>query len=347
MRILLISPLPPPAGGIATWTKLYIESNVAKENKIDVVNTSIIGNRVKNFDKRNMPDEIKRTRKIWQQLKSALIVNEYDVVHINISCSKFGLARDYLYARVIKKKKVKIVIHCHCDTKYMVKGIMVEYFFKRICSIADKIFCLNTSSQNHIGEIANKESIIIPNFFEEKDMNNICEKNITNEVKNIIYVGHIVKLKGCIDILSVARQMLNINFKMIGYLSDEIKSIPISDNVEFLGEISKEEVLKQMIQYDLLLFPSHTEGFPNTILEAMACGLPIIATPVGAIPDILEDNGGLLVNIGDVEGMIKAINILHNSTLRQQMSKWNKEKVKKAYSVDVVMKKIFEEYARI
>ena len=346
VKILLISPLPREVGGggIGTWTKHYFESDIATRNVIDIVDTKVIGNRLYNFTKKNLLEEYKRIKKILGQLKSKLKQNRYDIVHINTSCSTGGMFRDYLCIKLIKKTQSKIILHCHCDTKHRVQRGISTMLFKRICRLSDKIFSLNKSSHEHIKRLTGLESSLIPNFIDGEVINETESRPIADNIKNIIFVGHIMKSKGCDDIISVAREMSHINFKMVGFLSEEIRMLKSSENVEFIGEISKQRVFEEMVKADLLLFPTHTEGFPNVVLEAMACGLPIISTPVGAIPDMIEDKGGILVDVGDVDGIVNAINSLQDKTLRKKMSDWNREKVKRAYTIDVVMDEIFQEY---
>lgn len=344
MKILLISPLPPPAGGIATWTELYINSNEVKNNYVQVVDTSVKGNRVGNFVKKSLKDEIKRTLSIYSEIKNSLSNDKFDIAHFNTSCSKLGMVRDFLCARKVKGKVKKLIIHCHCDTSYMVNGRFAEYFFKKLCKLGDIVFCLNKASQNHIKEVASKNSIIIPNFFDVKALKNILDKIISEKINTVIFVGHIIKTKGCDDIIVVAKQLPDITFKLIGHLSDEIKEMTYTGNVKFVGEMSKENVIKQMHAADVLLFPTHTEGFPYVVLEAMACGLPVISTPVGAIPDMIGDKGGAYISINDVNGIIKAIADIQNKDVRAAMSQWNINKVKSSYLTDVVLKRIFSLY---
>lgn len=347
MNILLVSPIPPPAGGISTWTKGYLNSYQAKKNKINIVNTAVTGNRVDNFTNKNIFDEINRTINILKEMKYKLSLNTPDVVHINTSCSKFGMIRDLACLNLIKNSKTKIVLHCHCDTSYMVKGIVAEKVFIKICNKADKILTLNHSSYNHIKGIVGKESTIIPNFIKDEVVNMKHINKISNEIKDILYVGHIVKTKGCYEIISVAKELPDKNFIMVGYLSNEIKSIDTPKNVKFIGEVSHDEVLKYMKECDLFLFPTHTEGFPNVVLEAMACGMPILTTNVGAIPDMIERKGGIIVEPKDINSIKTSINKLEERKVRLEMSQWNVKKVNSNYTINQVMDKIFEVYEKI
>lgn len=340
MNIILVSPLPPPAGGIASWTQQYLNSKETKENVVAVVNSSVIGERIYQLTNRRLKDELLRVIRIRKEINRLLNSGEYDVIHYNLSCSMLGMIKDYICLRQAKGK-INIIVHYHCDTEYMVQGYASEFIFQNICKLADLIFCLNTSSRRHIKRVAKKDSIIVPNFIVPQYNN--YERIISNEIRTVIFVGHVIPSKGYFELLKVAEKYPGIAFKLIGACSDEYRNVKYP-NVEFTGEKNKEQVIQELNSADLLLFPSHTEGFPMVVLEAMSCGLPIVATNVGAIPDMIEDKGGKLVNVGDVDGMVKAIAELKYRETRINISKWNINKVLNSYIVDTVMKKIFEIY---
>jgi len=345
LNILLVSPIPPPAGGMASWSKLYLDSDFADRNNISVINTSKISvDKGYLTNKINLIDELRRTASIYSGIRNSLIKEKFNVIHFNVSCSKLGMIRDIIYALIMKNQNARLFIHFHCDTSYSIRSGIAKYPFKILCRLADTIICLNKSSQSHIYRIAGKPSILIPNFINDTTTNNSSERVISEHIGTVIYAGHVIKAKGCDDIISAAWKLPQINFKLIGCLSDEIERMSCPDNVNFLGEVSKERVYQEMKTADLLVFPSHTEGFPVAVLEAMISGLPIIATRVGAIPDMLENKGGIFVEVGDVSGIIEAIEKMQDKKIRSEMSKWNKNKVLNFYTVDIVMKQLSRIY---
>lgn len=349
MKILLLSPLPPPAGGIASWTQRFLQTPQAKENEVYIVNTAVIGKRINQFNRINLIDEFKRMIHIISNLKKELKKNRPDIVHLNTSCSSRGLIRDCICGHIIKKSNSKLLIHCRCDVTYMVDNRLSELFLKKLVNQADGIITLNNVSREFIVDKYNKTSEIIPNFISESKLDSIDNLVKANSsIINIIYVGHITKMKGCDLIFKVAEHFPHIKFTMVGYISEEIAQITKPNNVIFTGEISKDQVIGEMGKADLFLFPTLTEGFPNALLEAMACGLPVVTTNVGAIPDMIEDKGGIVVNPGDIESVIKAIKSLeHDEKRREKMSLWNIQKVCNYYTEEKVMNNLFEMYKNL
>jgi glycosyltransferase involved in cell wall biosynthesis len=120
----------------------------------------------------------------------------------------------------------------------------------------------------------------------------------------------------------------------------------IQKYVQFVGEVPHEEVQTFMQQADVFVLPSLSEGFPNVILEAMACGLPIIASRVGGIPDIItNDINGYLVEVKDTNDMAnKIMLLLSDDTLRKKISDNNRHLVKKYTWENVIfeLEKIYE-----
>ena len=79
-------------------------------------------------NKRNFLDEIFRMNNIFTALFRYLKINQADVAHINSSCGSLGIIRDYLIIKVIKRKKIPIVLHLHCNAADQLKSKLAVYF---------------------------------------------------------------------------------------------------------------------------------------------------------------------------------------------------------------------------
>jgi glycosyltransferase involved in cell wall biosynthesis len=125
---------------------------------------------------------------------------------------------------------------------------------------------------------------------------------------SILYVGNLVPVKGP-DILLQAFASLTTQqpchttttLTLIGAgpmrskLERLARTLGIGDQVRFLGRRPPEEVADWMNRADVLCLPSRSEGMPNVVLEARACGLPVVASPAGAIPELPLDKTHFLV----------------------------------------------------
>ena len=128
------------------------------------------------------------------------------------------------------------------------------------------------------------------------------EKKVKDRNNIVAYVGRLSEEKGFHNFLKaipLVRDDVNFIVCGDGDLMDTMKSYLEENhikNVQIKGWIPNQELTSHMKEFKLIVIPSYTEGLPNTMLEAMATGTPVLATPVGAIPDIIvhEKNGFLM-----------------------------------------------------
>ncbi|MEH6949318.1 hypothetical protein V7068_20070, partial [Bacillus sp. JJ634] len=152
LKVLLVSPLPPPSGGIATWTKKYVNWTKGKNIHVDIVNTAVVGTRLDKINsRRKLLDEAKRTKDILKELIAKLNCNSANIAHINTSCGAYGVIRDYIFAKIIKKKGISLIVHYHCNIEDQVKNRKIQKkFFQMLSKTADINLVLNKSSQKYI-----------------------------------------------------------------------------------------------------------------------------------------------------------------------------------------------------
>ena len=168
---------------------------------------------------------------------------------------------------------------------------------------------------------------------------------------SILYAGLITAAKGCRTILAVARRLPEADFVLLGPVAADMDRHlhPLPPNVVLRGEIGPDDVLQHMKAGDLFLFPTRTEGFPNAVLEAMASGLPVVATRVGAIPEMVEEGkGGLLVDGADPQELVDALGfLLDKPEVRLRMGRFNHRKCREWYAYSVVAPRLTSLYRSI
>jgi len=127
------------------------------------------------------------------------------------------------------------------------------------------------------------------------------------------------------------------------------RSLSCADHYDYSGVYKRpEERTSFMHDLDVFVMPSFTEGTPNSIVEAMANGKPIIASAVGGIPDMVDDDSGILVPPGDARALAKAMIVLaKNPELRRKMGEAALKRYRILFSPGAVVPLMLETYARV
>jgi glycosyltransferase involved in cell wall biosynthesis len=147
---------------------------------------------------------------------------------------------------------------------------------------------------------------------------------------NLLSVGRLSYEKGLDHLIICLRRLGSASYKLTlcgdGPYRQRLQSLVnaqgLDDHVHFLGRIPWGQRLSEVYaRSDILVLPSLSEGSPKVLLEAMAKGLPVIATRVGGIPDIIEDmENGILVPPGDSQALANAIEMIaRNNVLRNKI----------------------------
>ena len=132
------------------------------------------------------------------------------------------------------------------------------------------------------------------------DFDEFQMKDDVEQRANVVsYVGRLHEEKGVLNLARAIPKVLakrhDVKFVIVGegQLEGELRSYvathALSQNVTFAGWIPHDELREYLVKSKLLVLPSYTEGLPHAMLEAMACGTPVLATPVGAVPEVIHD----------------------------------------------------------
>jgi glycosyltransferase involved in cell wall biosynthesis len=117
-------------------------------------------------------------------------------------------------------------------------------------------------------------------------------------------------------------------------LEDRARAFGLAESVTFAGH--RDDIPQILAALDVFTLPSRWEGLPNAVLEAMAAGLPVVATHVGGVPELVVDaETGLLVPPQDPAALSRALlTLLENSDLRREMGRAGRDRVRACFSID-------------
>ena len=341
-RIIIFSPLPPPEGGIASWTADYLRyANLVKRNVVHI-NTSIVGKNITFHENRNVFDEIKRTSQILKQIKSVSKITKEDVVHYNTSCSLFGMIRDYLF--FFKHfKKAKVLMQCHCDVSLYINSKFKLWVFKKVAKLCNKILVLNKQSLDFVKSCGIKTKVqYFPNFIDVQAT--ALPANKKNDILNIAFVGHIRKEKGFDILVGCAKKYPQISFHVFGQKPAEFVDPELS-NIIFHGVLSKPDLFKQLATIDVLLAPSMAEGFSISLLECLSLGLLVISSPAGASNIVLSNTKNIVTKDFKLESFENAIfNMLKLPKEEIQQCSIDNVNLAKKYDKSIVLRDLFNLY---
>jgi glycosyltransferase involved in cell wall biosynthesis len=160
----------------------------------------------------------------------------------------------------------------------------------------------------------------------------------------VVYVGRLIRNKGVADLILAMRQLPDAQVLVVGDGPDRgrLESLAQGMPVTFVGQVMPSAVINYLRQARVLVLPSHLgDGLPNVILEAMACGVPVVATRIAGIPDLVRHGEtGFLFEPGDVQQMATYIGrILEDDTLWRRLGARGLEVVQ-SYAWDVVLPQV-------
>jgi len=356
MKVLLVSPLPPPVGGIASWTVNIIDHyRWNSEYNLIHLNTALRHRNITRLDSYlRITSGLRGSKDIIVSLIHKIKKYKPDVIHLTSSGS-LGLTRDIIILTLSKIYNIPVVTHFRFGRIPEIK-LLNNWEWKllhKVATLSSATLVLDSKSKDVLLQSGISRTFIVPNPISKDikasmdDSTKTIKPTTDNEV---IFVGHITKNKGVFELVEACSSAEAVKkLTIIGPYEEDIKaqltSIALHANLDinFTNVLDKQSVLSRMKNAELLVLPSYTEGFPNVIIEAMAMGCPVIATDVGAIPDMLDIGSshpaGEVIKPRDVDALSNAIDrVLSNHSLSAIYSKNAINKVLNYYTLENVCK---------
>jgi glycosyltransferase involved in cell wall biosynthesis len=246
----------------------------------------------------------------------------FDIIHAHMACPAGFTA---ILLGIIFRKPVLVTVHgsdIHTLPKYFFLKYLILFTLKR----AHTVIAVSQSLKDSIlkmGSFHNKVFVIHNGARHDifSPMDKIKARrslNFSVDRKIILFIGSLIQIKG-IDIL--LRAFVNMseenhsNLVIIGkgelycQLKVLAKKLGIETRVHFMGSRKHDEIPLWLNACDVFCLPSRNEGFPTVIVEALACGRPVVATKVGGIPEaVTNDTLGILVEPNNTEELAAGLN---------------------------------------
>ena len=204
------------------------------------------------------------------------------------------------------------------------------------------------SIKRSLVDIGCSKAMIIVNYAGidlEKFSFSIKKPKAEGEEIKLLMVGRLIWKKGFeygIESFQLAKRTYpNLSLRIVGdgplknALASQSKRFRLTNSISFLGSLSPEKVQEEMKEADILLAPSIEEGIPNVIKEALACGIPVISTYAGGIPEIIDDGkNGFLVRKRDADQLAEKIkHLIKNRQIWPEFAKAGRKKVEAKFDV--------------
>lgn len=239
------------------------------------------------------------------------------------------------------------------DTKQMQDGNVGELYQKLLarvssrriitdqCRTADRI---TTVAHSVAGELAEyydvDDALVLGNAVNLEEFDGLDSGGTEPFV---LYVGRIHYRKGVADFLDAAERIArtrDVRFKLVGQgpleekMHQKAADLGIDDRTEFLGYVDRDRLVELFGQATVYVLPSHYEGLPTTMLEAMAARTPVVASEVSGVPDVIDDGeNGLLIPPREPSRIADSVGrLLDDPAMRERLSAAGRETVEQGYT---------------
>lgn len=284
------------------------------------------------------------------------------IIHINTSLVPRAYWRDFVYLSVAKAFGRQVVSQIHggaLPEQFATNGV-TRFLLRRFLR-ASAIVTVLSSEELRAYEAFDKDAHfeLVPNAISLTGCLIGSRVSAKEDSLRLVYVGRIVRSKGVFDVLTalalLRQEGLVCKFQVAGSGEDEsqvrdaIVRLGLDAEVTLLGPVFGAAKNKLWLDSDALVFPTYFEGLPYSLLESMAAGCVPIISPVGGIPDVMQDGiHGIFVPVHSPVAVANAIRRLANDRLElQRMSLAGRERIREQYTVDRLADRFGEIYKRL
>jgi len=332
-------------GGIASVATSWLSAKALEEHQIDYIGTAGVG---------SAPLKIGKMAAGQARFLSRLATGwRPDIFHIHMSY-RTSFYRKLLYLNEARATGRPVVIHIHGSKfeEFHDSGSKHAQAIEKAFRKADRVIVLSEAMANVVqewmGPVENVRVLYNPVAI---DTFTARTSPSETEIPTVLFMGRIGERKGTWDLLNAIPRVLervpNAHFRFGGdgeieELHRRAEAAGISEHVETLGWVSGEAKLEAFAAASVYCLPSYNEGLPVSVLEAMACGLPVVSTPIAGIPEaVIKGETGHLVETGDSNTLAdKLIELLADPLAAHAMGLNGRARAERLFALEVVVEQL-------
>ena len=346
MNILMLNYEYPPLGGGASNATYYLLKDFSQ---IDDITIDLITSSAANeFEEEKLNDSIhiyklpvgKKSIHYWTQreiisysgqaykyIKKLKKQRKYDVIH-----AFFGIPCGAIAYRF--RKEIPYIVSLRgsdvpgFNERFSFQYIFLKPIIRRVWRNAVAVIANSQGLKELALETDRDAKIDI--IYNGVNVEDFSQRNEREKGDNIILtVARLIKRKGIDDLIravpAIVKAHKNIKLRIVGEgnMENELKALAqklnVSKYIDFRGYVPHAEISYYYLSSDIFVLPSKNEGMSNTVLEAMASGLPIITTDTGGTQELISENG-IIIPSEDSDAISNAVlNLINNHKLREKM----------------------------
>jgi len=359
-RVLLVGPRPDPPfyGGVEKGVDLLLGTDLARRTGMRLFNTYR-----KRDTSRPLRERLRYQIGMIRSLGRDLAEHPVDLVHVKTSTG-INFHQNAIYALVARRAGLPVVLQIH-DGKmaafYEASPRWMRAWIRHAFLRATRLLVLSSRWADWIASIAPGARVsVVPNGLGREELMCLTRDRAEARRTQAVFIGtgqeELDREKGLEDLLAVLPEVSRLHpaavWVLAGLAAPETvqgrlaaAQVPPGNqagHVRCLGLIDPEQRVKLLQESSILLMPSYYENMPNLLIEAMAGGLGIIATTVGAIPEMVgQGDGAFLLEPGDRQALQAALSeALASPEKVERQGLRNRDAVAREYTMDVVEERL-------
>lgn len=256
------------------------------------------------------------------------------------------LAKYFTSSKVILAPRSGFIINDIKKNNKLTK--FIQFVFKKTDIVICQSNVWKQLFEKTANQLNNPKYVVIENMIDFDKYAKLPLREVKEHKKvTILFMAWVTRNKGIYELIEAVKMLIkeNLNFKVIiagkgedfEKINKELKSGNLTEYVELKGWVLGDQKLAVLAESDIFILPTYFEGYPNSLMEAMASGKACIATKVGSIPDMINHmETGILIDKKNYTQLYQGLKtLIQNPSLRQEMSEKARAQIREANSIDI------------